>query len=182
MVINRVWVAVVRAHAMSRKKVLTVTVVWGPPYLAQLICLCLPPFCGNMFEFRAQRLCFLIFTYSLNWFKSLLDYEKTKINIIEDGIFKQFQSSILAQKMLQILGIQMIQIILIVKQNWVIPVFFFLHFRHFSTVCNTDYRYVVNKITDDWILKGDLCHRKWPLYQLRHNHCPLFLIVTLKNA
>ena len=62
--------------------------------------------------------------------------------------------------MLQILGIQMIQIILIVKQNWVIPVFFFLHFRHFSTVCNTDYRYVVNKITDDWILKGDLCHRK----------------------
>ena len=48
----------------------------------------------------------------------------------------------------------------------------FLYFRLFNT------QLTVNKCSinfaDDWIQTADLWYWKQPLYQLRHNHCPVF--------
>ena len=48
-----------------------------------------------------------------------------------------------------------------------------------STFCNcsllTDIpspSFIIQNFADDWIRTADLWHRKRPLYQLSHNHCP----------
>ena len=46
----------------------------------------------------------------------------------------------------------------------------FLHFRLFDTVL---IQLIINEIVDDWIRTTYLWCQTLPLYQLRHNHCPL---------
>ena len=50
----------------------------------------------------------------------------------------------------------------------------FLYFRLFNTVYS---KYSILFLADDWIWTVNLWRRKWPLYQLSNNHCPLFLFI-----
>ena len=48
----------------------------------------------------------------------------------------------------------------------------FLYFRRYNTV-DSKQTFNIN-ISDDWIQIADLRYWKWPLFQLSHNHCPLY--------
>ena len=57
-------------------------------------------------------------------------------------------------------------------KKWAIPGLIFLYFRLFNTV---DRNKCSINFADDWIRTADLCFQKLPLYQLSHNHCPLYV-------
>ena len=57
-------------------------------------------------------------------------------------------------------------------KKWAIPGLIFLYFRLFNTV---DSNKCSINFADDWIRTADLCFQKLPLYQLSHNHCPLYV-------
>ena len=48
----------------------------------------------------------------------------------------------------------------------------FLYFRLFNTVYSEKNKCPLQKVADEWIRTADIWCRKWPLYQLSHNHCP----------
>ena len=54
---------------------------------------------------------------------------------------------------------------ILVKNRAILGLFFFVSV--FLDIVNE------TKIADDWILTLDIWHRKQPLEQLRHNHCPI---------
>ena len=59
----------------------------------------------------------------------------------------------------------------IVFKNWPFKASFSFNFRLFKFQYSWLLTFNLN-LANDWIWNADLWSRKWPLYQLRHNHCP----------